>query len=69
MLELVDQDSPERFKTNLDRMLNGCLCLEVFFFGSNDNSVAGNLGADYHIHVIDQWKFDGKSLFGLDYDH
>ncbi|KAM5582866.1 hypothetical protein ABKV19_003001 [Rosa sericea] len=28
VLELVDQESPQAFKINLDRMLNGCLCLE-----------------------------------------
>ncbi|XP_062017113.1 F-box protein At-B [Rosa rugosa] len=28
VLELVDQESPQAFKINMDRMLNGCLCLE-----------------------------------------
>jgi hypothetical protein len=36
-------------------------------FSPNFNSVAGSLGFDYHIHVIDQWQCAGKFLFGFDF--
>ncbi|KAI5321466.1 hypothetical protein L3X38_030537 [Prunus dulcis] len=42
VLELVDQCSTEAFKTNLDQMLNGCLCLESFSLKIRGRDVGAN---------------------------
>ncbi|BFG33673.1 hypothetical protein CerSpe_199470 [Prunus speciosa] len=42
VLELVDQCSTEAFKTNLDQMLNGCLCLESFSLKIRGGDVGAN---------------------------